>query len=138
VPSPTTQALPSSLKQVELKERGVNEFAAIEHCLWLRQEDHGLPLSQVALEESAESLGLRVEQLIPTTISLYDLNDLVPIQVSRAMVNVKKVRNAMFEKLGNLFLPNDNDLQVRWTSDGARLRSRKLSLQRGGTRQVDH
>jgi hypothetical protein len=120
------QALPSSLKISELKETRVNELAAIEHCLWLLVSQQGLPLSQVALEESADSLGLSVEakQLTPTTISLAESNDLMPSQASRAMSNVKSARasllNAIVDKLGNLFLPNEDDLLVQWTSDGAR------------------
>jgi hypothetical protein len=114
-----TQAIPSCFKLVELKKTRVNELAAIEHCLWLRQH-RGLPLSQVALEELAESLGLSVEQLIPTTISLLELNELVPMQLTMARLNVKMARHSMLEKRDDLFLPNDDDLLVRWKSDGAR------------------
>ena len=103
---------------MELKEVSVNELAAIEHCLWLRLQ---LPLSQVALNESAEILGLRIDQLIPTTISLLELNELGLGQASRGMVNVKIARTSMFDKFGDLFLPNNDDLLVQWTSvDGAR------------------
>jgi hypothetical protein len=64
--------LPSSLKASELNDTSVNKLAAIEHCLWLLQQE-GPPLSEVKLIALAESLGLRfvcVMQLIPTSISL--------------------------------------------------------------------
>jgi hypothetical protein len=103
-------ALPSSLKAVELKDITLNELAAVEHCLWLLQQQR-MPLSEVALKESAELLGLTVKekQLMPTSISLLELTELLPSQASRAMTNVKSARksllNAMVDMIGtNLFL----------------------------------
>jgi hypothetical protein len=55
---PLPSALPSSLKASELKDTSINKLAAIEHCLWLLQQE-GAPLSGVELIASAESLGLR-------------------------------------------------------------------------------
>jgi hypothetical protein len=90
----SSSALPSSLKASELKDTSINEMAAIEHCLWLLQQE-GAPLSGVELIAWAESLGLRflcVMQLIPTSISLQELTDMLQTQVARAMTNVKSTR----------------------------------------------
>jgi hypothetical protein len=124
---PLPSALPCSLKALELKDTSVNELAAIEHCLWLLQKE-GPPLSEVELIASAESLGLRflcVMQLIPTSISLQELTDLLQTQVARAMTNVKSTRKALLSAMGdvlgtNFFHPDGNDLVVQWTSDGSR------------------
>jgi hypothetical protein len=79
LPSPT-HALPSSQKLLELKEISIKEIAAIEHCLWLLlQQQEELPLSEVALKESAESLGLSIvdkkKQSMPASISLSELTE---------------------------------------------------------------
>jgi len=63
-------------------------------------------------------------QLMPTSISLIELNELLPGQLSRASNNVKSVRmsllNAMVDVIGELFRPDTNDLLLQWKSDGAR------------------
>jgi hypothetical protein len=62
------------------------------HCLWLLVHQGWLPFSQVALEESAELLGLsaQAQQLKPTKNSPVELNELVPMQASRAMSNAQR------------------------------------------------
>jgi hypothetical protein len=79
------------------------------------------------LKESAELLGLlRViveKQLMPTSISLLELTELPPLQVSRGMTNAKSactsLLNRMVDIIGNLFLPDNKDLLMRWwMSDG--------------------
>jgi hypothetical protein len=50
---PSPSALPSSLKASELKDTSINKLAAIEHCLWLLQQE-GAPLSGVELIASAK------------------------------------------------------------------------------------
>jgi hypothetical protein len=64
-------------------------------------------------------------QLIPTSISLQELMDLLQTQVARAMTNVKSTRKALLSPMGNMlgtnfFHPDGNDLHVQWTSDGMR------------------
>ena len=115
----TGGALPSSLLLVALKKIRINELAVIEHCLWLLKEQ-GLPLSEVALRQSAESLGLTVDDkdLMPTSVSLLEFNVMLPYQLARAMVNVKSVRtsllDSMVEMIGNLFLLDKNGLLLSY------------------------
>jgi hypothetical protein len=64
-------------------------------------------------------------QLIPTSISLQELTDLLQTQVARAMTSVKSTRKALMSAFGDrldtkLFQPDINDLLVQWTSDGSR------------------
>jgi hypothetical protein len=71
--SPHHDLLPSSLKAVELKEIGISELAAIQRCLFLLVRQQGLPLSEVALKETPQSLSLSIvdkKLLMPTSISL--------------------------------------------------------------------
>jgi hypothetical protein len=126
-PSKTiSRELPSSLKTLELSKVTTIEPAAIEHCLSL-QHHQGIPLSECSLKVSAESLGLNLEgkqQLMPSSISLSELTQLSPVLVSRAMVNVQKARTSLMTAsvalLGGSFLPDKNELLVKWLSDGAR------------------
>jgi hypothetical protein len=63
-----TRLLAISLKSMALKFVGINELAAIKHCLWIIQEQVK-PFSELALNESApESLSLNEEvKLVPIT-----------------------------------------------------------------------
>jgi hypothetical protein len=120
----TLDTLPSSLKLMELKTTRINELAVIEHCLWLLQQQ-GPPLSKITLMGSSVLLGLMVDQqqLMPTSIIITELTELLPAQVPKAMNNVKRVRtsllNVMVDVIGELFLPDTNDLLLQCKSDGA-------------------
>eukprot|EP00978_Attheya_sp_CCMP212_P002263 scaffold4659_cov73-Attheya_sp.AAC.3 len=63
------------------------------------------------------------QHLMPPSISITELTELLPAQLSRAINNVKSVRtsllNAMVDVIGELFLPDMNDLLLQWKSDGA-------------------
>eukprot|EP00978_Attheya_sp_CCMP212_P041603 scaffold240595_cov63-Attheya_sp.AAC.3 len=124
----SVDTLSSSLNMMELKTTRINELAAIEHCVWLLQQQ-GPPLSTIMLTESSVSLGLRMvdkQQLMPTSISITitELTELLPAKLSRAMKNVKRVHtsllNAMVDVIGELFLADTNELLLEWKSDGAR------------------
>jgi hypothetical protein len=72
--------LPNCLKAGELKDTKINKLAAIKKILWLLQQQQ-LPLSEAALEVPLESLGSTVnkKQLMPTSISLLKLTELLPL-----------------------------------------------------------
>jgi hypothetical protein len=126
LPSPT-YALPSSLKAVELKDISINQLTTIVyHCLWLLKQNQRLPSSKNALKKSRESLGLSIidkKQPIPTSISLSELIELLPIQVSRTLVNINNACRSLLSPIaempGNLFHPDNNDFHLKWMSAGA-------------------